>query len=188
MSDRGNGSGGHRRSDRLAKGKAVAYVPESSLDTDDEYIAMEDVRTHADASIARNLQAELDAKAAGLASGATRASSRPGVVIGHSARPSGATRPSSRPGVTIGRSDTPSDAPRRPTTRSTGAPPTRLKRQRAEGIPHSAGAILEDFVASGFRYPPQGGIRPGYPVTVEISDTPLLTNLLAHPSSLVHRC
>jgi hypothetical protein len=33
-----------------------------------------------------------------------------------------------------------------------------------------------------------GGIRPRYPVAVEISDTPLLTNLLAHPSSLVRRC
>uniref|UniRef100_A0A2N9GEP3 Aminotransferase-like plant mobile domain-containing protein n=1 Tax=Fagus sylvatica TaxID=28930 RepID=A0A2N9GEP3_FAGSY len=40
----------------------------------------------------------------------------------------------------------------------------------------------------GFRYPPHGGIRPRYPVAVEISDTPLLTNLLAHPSSLVRRC
>uniref|UniRef100_A0A2N9GG33 Aminotransferase-like plant mobile domain-containing protein n=1 Tax=Fagus sylvatica TaxID=28930 RepID=A0A2N9GG33_FAGSY len=57
------------RSDRLAKGKAVAYEPESSPDTNDEYDAMEDVRTHADASISRNLQAELDAEAAGLASG-----------------------------------------------------------------------------------------------------------------------
>ena len=45
MSDRGSGSGGHRRSDRLAKGKAVAYAPESSPDTNDEYDAMEDVRT-----------------------------------------------------------------------------------------------------------------------------------------------
>ena len=90
--------------------------------------------------------------------------------------------------VTIGRSDTPSDAPRRPSTRLTGAPPMRLKRQRAEGIPYSTGAIPEDFVAPGFRYPPQGGIRPRYPVIVEISDTPLLTNLLAHPSSLVRRC
>uniref|UniRef100_A0A2N9I4K0 Uncharacterized protein n=1 Tax=Fagus sylvatica TaxID=28930 RepID=A0A2N9I4K0_FAGSY len=43
MSDRGSGSGGHRRSDRLAKGKAVAYAPESSPDTDDEYDAMEDL-------------------------------------------------------------------------------------------------------------------------------------------------
>ena len=70
MSDRGSGSGGHRRSDRLAKGKAVIYAPESSPDTDDEYDAMEDVRTRADASIARNLQAELDAEAAGFVSSA----------------------------------------------------------------------------------------------------------------------
>ena len=98
------------------------------------------------------------------------------------------TRPSSQLGVTLGRSDTPSDAPRRPSTRSTGAPPTRLKRQRAEGILDSAGAIPKDFIAPGFRYPPQGGIRPRYPVIVEISDTPLLTNLLAHLSSLVRRC
>uniref|UniRef100_A0A2N9GUV5 Aminotransferase-like plant mobile domain-containing protein n=1 Tax=Fagus sylvatica TaxID=28930 RepID=A0A2N9GUV5_FAGSY len=88
MSDRGSGSGGHRRSDRLAKGKAVMYAPESSPDTDDEYDAMEDVRTRFDASIARNLQAELDAEAAGPASSATRPPPRPGVVIGRSARPS----------------------------------------------------------------------------------------------------
>uniref|UniRef100_A0A2N9FHL4 Aminotransferase-like plant mobile domain-containing protein n=1 Tax=Fagus sylvatica TaxID=28930 RepID=A0A2N9FHL4_FAGSY len=116
MSDRGSGSGGHRRSDRLAKGKAVIYARDSSPDTDDEYDAMEDVRTRADASIARNLQAELDAEAAGLAP---------------------------FPRITLRRD---------------------------------------------FRYPPQGGIRPRYPVAVEISDTPLLTNLLAHPSSLVRRC
>uniref|UniRef100_A0A2N9ERE0 Aminotransferase-like plant mobile domain-containing protein n=1 Tax=Fagus sylvatica TaxID=28930 RepID=A0A2N9ERE0_FAGSY len=150
--------------------------------------AMEDVRTRADASIARNLQAELDAEAAGLVSSAAWPPSRPGVVIGRSARPSGTTRPSPQPSVTTGHSDTPSDAPRRPHTRSTGAPPLRLKRQRAEGIPDSAGAIPEDYVAPGFRYPPQGGIRPRYPVIVEISDMPLLTNLLAHPSSLVRRC
>uniref|UniRef100_A0A2N9HGJ3 Aminotransferase-like plant mobile domain-containing protein n=1 Tax=Fagus sylvatica TaxID=28930 RepID=A0A2N9HGJ3_FAGSY len=95
----------------------------------------------ADASIARNLQAELDAEAAGLFSGAARPPPRPGVVIGRSARPSGMTRPSPQPSVTTGHSDTPSD----------------------------------------------GGIRPCYPVIVEISDTPLLTNLLAHPSSLVRR-
>uniref|UniRef100_A0A2N9FJ11 Aminotransferase-like plant mobile domain-containing protein n=1 Tax=Fagus sylvatica TaxID=28930 RepID=A0A2N9FJ11_FAGSY len=188
MSDRGSGSGGHRRSDRLAKGKAVVYAPESSPDTDDEYDAMEDVRTRFDASIARNLQAELDAEATGPASSAARPPPRPGVVIGRSARPSGTTRPSPQPGVTTGPSDTPSDAPRRPHTRSTGIPPSRLKRQRAEGIPDSAGAIPEDYVAPGFRYPPQGGIRPRYPIAVEISDTPLLTNLLAHPSSLVRRC
>uniref|UniRef100_A0A2N9HT34 Aminotransferase-like plant mobile domain-containing protein n=1 Tax=Fagus sylvatica TaxID=28930 RepID=A0A2N9HT34_FAGSY len=188
MSDRGSGSGGHRRSDRLAKGKAVVYAPESSPDTDDEYDAMEDVRTRFDASIARNLQAELDAEATGPASSAARPPPRPGVVIGRSARPSETTRPSPQPGVTTGPSDAPSAAPRRPHTRSTGIPSSRLKRQRTEGIPDSAGTIPEDYVAPGFRYPPQGGIRPRYPVAVEISDTPLLTNLLAHPSSLVRRC
>uniref|UniRef100_A0A2N9GXB8 Aminotransferase-like plant mobile domain-containing protein n=1 Tax=Fagus sylvatica TaxID=28930 RepID=A0A2N9GXB8_FAGSY len=188
MSDRGSGSGGHRRSDRLAKGKAVVYAPESSPDTDDEYDAMEDVRTRFDASIARNLQAELDAEATGPASSAARPPPRPGVVIGRSARPSETTRPSPQPGVTTGPSDAPSAAPRRPHTRSTGIPPSRLKRQRTGGIPDSAGTIPEDYVAPGFRYPPQGGIRPRYPVAVEISDTPLLTNLLAHPSSLVRRC
>jgi hypothetical protein len=188
MSDRGSGSGGHRRSDRLAKGKAVAYAPESSPDTDDEYDAMEDVRTRFDASIARNLQAELDAEATGPASSTIRPPPRPGVVIGRSARPSETTRPSPQPGVTTGPSDAPSAAPRRPHTRSTGIPPSRLKRQRTEGIPDSAGTIPEDYVAPGFRYPPHGGIRPRYPVAVEISDTPLLTNLLAHPSSLVRRC
>uniref|UniRef100_A0A2N9H3T6 Uncharacterized protein n=1 Tax=Fagus sylvatica TaxID=28930 RepID=A0A2N9H3T6_FAGSY len=113
MSDRGSGSGGHRRSDRLAKGKSVAYAPESSPDTDDEYDTMEDVRTRLDASLARNLQAELDAEAAGLAPSAARAPPRPGVVIGRSAGPSETTRPSPQPGVTTGPSDAPSAAPRR---------------------------------------------------------------------------
>uniref|UniRef100_A0A2N9GWV4 Aminotransferase-like plant mobile domain-containing protein n=1 Tax=Fagus sylvatica TaxID=28930 RepID=A0A2N9GWV4_FAGSY len=188
MSDRGSGSGGHRRSDRLAKGKAVAYAPESSPDTDDEYDAMEDVRTRVDASLARDLQAEFDAEAAGLAPSAARAPPRapprPGVVIGRSAGPSETTRPSPQPSVTTGSSDAPPAAPRRAHTRSTGILPSRLKRQRSEGIPDSAGTIPEDYVAPGFRYPPHGGIRPRYPVAVEISDTPLLTNLLAHPSSL----
>uniref|UniRef100_A0A2N9H3E6 Aminotransferase-like plant mobile domain-containing protein n=1 Tax=Fagus sylvatica TaxID=28930 RepID=A0A2N9H3E6_FAGSY len=157
MSDRGSGSGGHRRSDRLAKGKAVAYAPESSPDTDDEYDAMEDVRTRLDASLARNLQAELDAEAAGLAPSTVRPPSRPGITIGRSARPSETTRPSPQPGVTTG----PSDAP-------------------------SACTSSSSYQVDG--YPPQGGIRPRYPVAVEISDTPLLTNLLAHPSSLVRRC
>uniref|UniRef100_A0A2N9F7U9 Aminotransferase-like plant mobile domain-containing protein n=1 Tax=Fagus sylvatica TaxID=28930 RepID=A0A2N9F7U9_FAGSY len=188
MSDRGSGSGGHRRSDRLAKGKAVAYAPESSPDTDDEYDAMEDVRTRVDASLARDLQAEFDAEAAGLAPSAARAPPRPGVVIGRSAGPSETTRPSPQPSVTTGSSDAPPAAPRRAHTRSTGILPSRLKRQRSEGIPDSAGTIPEDYVAPGFRYPPHGGIRPRYPVAVEISDTPLLTNLLAHPSSLVRRC
>uniref|UniRef100_A0A2N9G976 Aminotransferase-like plant mobile domain-containing protein n=1 Tax=Fagus sylvatica TaxID=28930 RepID=A0A2N9G976_FAGSY len=120
MSDRGSGSGGPRRSDRLAKGKAVVYETESPPDIDDEYDAMEDVRIRADASIARNLQAELDAEAAGLASGATR--------------------PPSRPGITIG------------------------------------------------SYPPRGGIRPRYPVTIPVADTPLLMGLHGHPSSSVIRC
>uniref|UniRef100_A0A2N9FXS5 Aminotransferase-like plant mobile domain-containing protein n=1 Tax=Fagus sylvatica TaxID=28930 RepID=A0A2N9FXS5_FAGSY len=123
-----------------------------------------------------------------LAPSAARPPPRPGVVIGRSARPSETTRPSPQPGVTTGPSDAPSAAPRRPHTRSTGIPPSRLKRQRTEGIPDSAGTIPEDYVAPGFRYPPHGGIRPRYPVAVEISDTPLLTNLLAHPSSLVRRC
>uniref|UniRef100_A0A2N9GK92 Aminotransferase-like plant mobile domain-containing protein n=1 Tax=Fagus sylvatica TaxID=28930 RepID=A0A2N9GK92_FAGSY len=158
MSDRGSGSGGHRRSDRLAKGKAVAYAPESSPDTDDEYDAMEDVRTRVDASLSPgNLQAEFDAEAAAWCHYWFPAMLLlPHLVVPH--------------------------------TRSTGILPSRLKRQRTEGIPDSAGTIPEDYVAPGFRYPPHGGIRPRYPVAVEISDTPLLTNLLAHPSSLVRRC
>jgi hypothetical protein len=154
MSDQGSGSGGPRRSDRLAKGKSVIYARDGSPDTDDEYDAMEDVRTRADASIARNLQAELDAEAAGLVSGAARPPLLPGVIIGRSARPSGMTRPPPQPSATTGPSDTPPGALRRPHTRSTGIPPSRLKRQRAEGIPDSAGAIPEDYVAPGFRYPP----------------------------------
>ena len=55
MPSQGSGSGGQRRSNRLAKGKSVVYATESPPDTDDEYDAMEDIRTHADASIARNL-------------------------------------------------------------------------------------------------------------------------------------
>uniref|UniRef100_A0A2N9GJ63 Aminotransferase-like plant mobile domain-containing protein n=1 Tax=Fagus sylvatica TaxID=28930 RepID=A0A2N9GJ63_FAGSY len=164
MSDRGSGSGGHRRSDRLAKGKAVAYAPESSPDTDDEYDAMEDLL------VRLGLLLDLES------------------FIGRSAGPSETTRPSPQPSVTTGSSDAPPAAPRRAHTRSTGILPSRLKRQRSEGIPDSAGTIPEDYVAPGFRYPPHGGIRPRYPVAVEISDTPLLTNLLAHPSSLVRRC
>ena len=168
ISDRGSGSGGPRRSDRLAKGKAVVYETESPPDTDDEYDAMEDVRIRADASIARNLQAELDAEAAGLASGATRPPSRPGIIIGRSARPSG--------------------SPRRPTATPTAAPPARSKRQRSDRTPLSADPVPEDYAAPGFRYPPRGGIQPRYPVTTPVADTPLLTGLHGHPSSLVIRC
>ena len=80
MSGQGSGSGGPRRSDRLAMGKAVLYEPESPPETDDKYEAMEDVRTRVDASIARNLQDELDVEAVGLTSSATRPSSRPGIT------------------------------------------------------------------------------------------------------------
>jgi hypothetical protein len=168
MSDRGSGSGGPCRSDRLAKGKAVAYEPESSPDTNDEYDAMEDVRTHADASISRNLQAELDAEAAGLASGTAQPSSRPGITIGHSARPSG--------------------APRQPTAAPTIVPPTRSMRQRSNRAPPSPDPIPEDYIALGFRYPPRGGIRSRHTVTTPVADTPLLTDLHDHPSSSVRRC
>uniref|UniRef100_A0A2N9HKL5 Aminotransferase-like plant mobile domain-containing protein n=1 Tax=Fagus sylvatica TaxID=28930 RepID=A0A2N9HKL5_FAGSY len=116
MSDRGSGSGGHRRSDRLAKGKSVIYAPESPPDTDDEYDAMEDVRTRVDASLARDLQAEFDAEAAGL--------------------PSSTARPSSRPGITIGRSARPSSAPRQPTAAPPVAPPARSKRRKGGIRPH----------------------------------------------------
>uniref|UniRef100_A0A2N9FNI0 Aminotransferase-like plant mobile domain-containing protein n=1 Tax=Fagus sylvatica TaxID=28930 RepID=A0A2N9FNI0_FAGSY len=145
MSDRGSGSGGHRRSDRLAKGKSVIYAPESPPDTDDEYDAMEDVRTRVDASLARDLQAEFDAEAAGLSSSTAR--------------------PSSRPGITIGRSARPSSAPRQPTAAPPAAPPARSKRRKSDRAPLSADPIPEDHVVPGFRYPPQGGIRPRYPVT-----------------------
>ena len=56
MSNQGTGSGGQRESDRLAKGKAMAYAPESSPDTDDEYDAMEDPRTRVVSMVAMNLQ------------------------------------------------------------------------------------------------------------------------------------
>jgi hypothetical protein len=135
MSDRGSGSGGHRRSDRLVKGKAMIYARDSSPDTDDEYNTMEDVRTRADASIARNLQAELDAEAAGLVSGAARPPLLPGVIIGRSARPSGMTHPSPQPSATTGPSDTPPDALRRPHTRSTGIPPSRLDLAKSDQGP-----------------------------------------------------
>uniref|UniRef100_A0A2N9FCR1 Aminotransferase-like plant mobile domain-containing protein n=1 Tax=Fagus sylvatica TaxID=28930 RepID=A0A2N9FCR1_FAGSY len=115
-----------------------------------------------------NLQAELDAEAAGLASGAARPSSRPGITIGRSARPSG--------------------APRQPTAAPTVAPPARSKRQRSDRSPLSADPVPEDYAAPGFRYPPRGGIRPRYPVTTPVVDTPLLTGLHDHPSSSVIRC
>ena len=172
MSGQGSGSGGLRRSDRLAKGKAVLYEPESPPDTDDEYDAMEDVRTGVDASIARNLQAKLDAEADGLASSTARPSSRP----------------SSRPGITIGRSARPSGVPRQSAAAPVAAPPARSKRQRSDRAPLSADPIPEDYAAPGFRYPPQGGIRPRYPVTTPMVDTPLLTGLHSHPSSSVRRC
>ena len=129
---------------------------------------MEDVRTRADASIAKNLQAELDAEAAGLASGATRPPSRPGIVIGSSARRS--------------------NAPRRPTVTPTVAPLARSKRQKSDRAPLFADPIPEDYAAPGFRYPPRGGIRPRYPVTTPVEDTPLLTGLHDHPSSSVRPC
>ena len=168
MSGQGSGSGGPRRSDRLAKGKAVLYEPESPPNTNDEYEAMEDVRTGVDASIARNLQAKLDAEADGLASSTARPSSRPGITIGRSVRPSG--------------------APRQSAAAPAAAPPARSKRQRSDRAPLSADPIPEDYAAPGFRYPPQGGIRPRYPVTTPVVDTPLLTGLHSHPSSSVRRC
>uniref|UniRef100_A0A2N9FWW5 Aminotransferase-like plant mobile domain-containing protein n=1 Tax=Fagus sylvatica TaxID=28930 RepID=A0A2N9FWW5_FAGSY len=148
MSGQGSGSGGQRRSDRLAKGKAVAYAPESSPDTDDEYDAIEGPRTRADSMIARNLQEHFDAEATGIAPREVRPPLGPGITIGGSARSSGASRRSSR---------TP-----------TGAPPTRplSKRQRAD----------------------RDGIRPRYHVTTLVVDTPLMMNLINHPSSLVRRC
>uniref|UniRef100_A0A2N9E1J2 Uncharacterized protein n=1 Tax=Fagus sylvatica TaxID=28930 RepID=A0A2N9E1J2_FAGSY len=132
MSDRGSGSGGHRRSDRLAKGKAVAYAPESSPDTDDEYDAMEDVRTRVDASLARDLQAEFDAEATGPAS----------YLV------------------------------------SLLVPAMLLLPHLVVLIPGRRDLDILPMVA----------FDRVIPVAVEISDTPLLTNLLAHPSSLVRRC
>uniref|UniRef100_A0A2N9H295 Aminotransferase-like plant mobile domain-containing protein n=1 Tax=Fagus sylvatica TaxID=28930 RepID=A0A2N9H295_FAGSY len=129
---------------------------------------MEDVRTRVDASLARDLQAEFDAEAAGLSSSTAR--------------------PSSRPGITIGRSARPSSAPRQPTAAPPAAPPARSKRRKSDRDPLSADPIPEDHVVPGFRYPPQGGIRPRYPVTTPVADTLLLTNLHNHPSSSVRRC
>uniref|UniRef100_A0A2N9G2H6 Aminotransferase-like plant mobile domain-containing protein n=1 Tax=Fagus sylvatica TaxID=28930 RepID=A0A2N9G2H6_FAGSY len=137
-------------------------------DRDDEYDAMEDVRTRVDASLARDLQAEFDAEAAGLSSSTAR--------------------PSSRPGITIGRSARPSSAPRQPTAAPPAAPPARSKRRKSDRDPLSADPIPEDHVVPGFRYPPQGGIRPRYPVTTPVADTLLLTDLHNHPSSSVRRC
>ena len=187
MSSQGSGSRGPRRSDRLAKGKAVLYEPESPPDTDDEYEAMEDVRTRVDASIARNLQDELDAEAAGLTSSVARPSSRPGITIGRSARPSGVPRQSSQPGITIGRSARPSGAPCQPTVAPTVAPSARSKRRRSDHAPPSADPLPEDYVAPGFRYPPRGGIRPRHTISTPVVDTPLLKDLHDHPSSSVRR-
>uniref|UniRef100_A0A2N9H701 Aminotransferase-like plant mobile domain-containing protein n=1 Tax=Fagus sylvatica TaxID=28930 RepID=A0A2N9H701_FAGSY len=115
-----------------------------------------------------DLQAEFDAEAAGLSSSTAR--------------------PSSRPGVTIGRSARPSSAPRQPTAAPPAAPPARSKRRKSDRDPLSADPIPEDHVVPGFRYPPQGGIRPRYPVTTPVADTLLLTDLHNHPSSSVRRC
>uniref|UniRef100_A0A2N9HFR4 Aminotransferase-like plant mobile domain-containing protein n=1 Tax=Fagus sylvatica TaxID=28930 RepID=A0A2N9HFR4_FAGSY len=115
-----------------------------------------------------DLQAEFDAEAAGLSSSTAR--------------------PSSRPGITIGRSARPSSAPRQPTAAPPAAPPARSKRRKSDRDPLSADPIPEDHVVPGFRYPPQGGIRPRYPVTTPVADTLLLTDLHNHPSSSVRRC
>jgi hypothetical protein len=141
MSDQGNGSGGQHQSSRLAKGKAVAYALESPPDIDDEYDAMEDPRTHADRVVAENLQRQFDAEADDVAAGAVRPPLGAGITIGGSTRSSGAARcPSRMPA---------------------GTPPVRLsKRPRAAQAPPSVGLIPKDFVMSGVRYPPQGGIRP----------------------------
>uniref|UniRef100_A0A2N9HEU5 Aminotransferase-like plant mobile domain-containing protein n=1 Tax=Fagus sylvatica TaxID=28930 RepID=A0A2N9HEU5_FAGSY len=126
-------------------------------------------RTHADNAIAWNLQAELDAaEATGIDAGAARPSPGPSITIGGGARPSGASH--------------------RPARTPTGAPPTRLKRQKADRVPPSTDPISKDFVALRFRYPPRGGIRPRHLVTSPVVDTPLLTNLTDHPSFLVRRC
>ena len=73
----------------------MAYTLEGSPDTDDEYEAMENARTRADSVIARNLQVELDAEAAGIATRVAQPSSGPGITIGGNARSSGASRRSS---------------------------------------------------------------------------------------------
>jgi hypothetical protein len=136
----GSGSGGQRRFDRLAKGKAMAYVSESSPDTDVEYDAMEDPRTHADSVVAMNLQRQFDAEAASVVAEEVRPPPGAGITIGGSARSSGASRQSSR---------TP-----------TGAPPVKpsSKWPRADRAPPSMDPIPEDFVMLGIKYLPQGGI------------------------------
>jgi hypothetical protein len=107
---------------------------------------------------------------AGIAAGTARPPPGPGITIGGSARSSGASRRSSR-------------AP-------AGASPVRSasKRRRADRVPLSADPVPEDFVAPGVRYPPQGDIQPRYHVITPMVDTPLLTNLIDHPSSSVQRC
>ena len=131
---------------------------------------MEDPRTRADSVIARNLQQHFDAEAAGVVAGEVRPPLGPGITIGGSARSSGASYRSSR---------TP-----------TGTPPVRSssKRQRAGWVPPSTDLVPEDFIMLGLRYPPQCGIRPRYPVTTLVTNTPLLTNLMNYPSTLVRRC
>ncbi len=169
MSNQGSGSGGQRESSRLAKGKAVAYAPKSSPDTDDEYDAMEDPCTHADRMVVANLQRAFDVEVDGVAAGVW---------------------PPPRVGITIGGSTRSSGTPLRSSGMPTSSPPMRLssKRLRAAWAPPSAGPILEDFVMPGVKYPPQGGIRPRYTVITPVADTPFLTNLAEHPSSSVHHC
>lgn len=131
---------------------------------------MEDPRTRADSVIARNLQRHFDAEAAGVVAGEVRPPLGPGITIGGSARSSGASR--------------------RSFNMSTGTPLVRSssKRLRVDRTPSSADPILEDFIMSRLRYPPKGGIRPRYLVITPVMDTPLLTNLINHPSYSVRRC
>uniref|UniRef100_A0A2N9FEA1 Aminotransferase-like plant mobile domain-containing protein n=1 Tax=Fagus sylvatica TaxID=28930 RepID=A0A2N9FEA1_FAGSY len=138
MSDQGNGSGGHRRSSLLVKGKAVAHAPESSPNTDDEYDALEDPRTRANRVVAGNLQWFFDVESDNGTAEEVRPPPRASITIGGSTKSSGAPRCSSR-------------------------------------------------MLVGVRYPPQGGILPRHTVTTLVANTPLLTNLVDHPSSSVRR-
>ena len=61
------------------------------------------------------------------------------------------------------------------------------KRSKVARVSPSAGPIPEDLVRPGVKYPPQGSIRPRDTVFTPIYDTPLLTDLIAHPSTWVRR-
>ena len=97
--------------------------------------------------------------------------------------------PAPSPGITIGGNARLSGMPRRSSGALANVPPMRTssKRLRATRAPPSADPMDPEFIMPGIRYPLQGGIRPQNVILVLLTDTPLLMNLVNHPSMSV-RC